>query len=93
MFISSDDQTVSCENNCCSADQEFYSLYGTRIFSALFTKRTIGYRKCLNKERVIVCDCAVSELRILRLFRTSSVTTLSEELKNPDVSVFFTASE
>jgi len=37
---------------------------------------------------MLVCDCAVGELRILRLFRTSSFSTLSDELKNPDVSVF-----
>ena len=57
-------------------------------FIALFTEQTIGHCKRLNKEPVIVCDCAVGELRILRLFRTSSFSTLSDGLKNPDVSVF-----
>ena len=35
----------------------------------------------------MACDCAVGELRILRLFRNSSLTTLLDE-KNPDSSVF-----
>jgi hypothetical protein len=82
------DQTVSCETNCCSADQEFPALYETRRFIALFTEQAIGHCKRLNKERVIVCEFAVGELRILRLFRNISFSTLSDGLKRPDVSVF-----
>jgi hypothetical protein len=82
------DQNVSCETNCCSVDQEFPALYETRRFIALFTEQVIDYCKRLNKERVMVCDCAVGELRTLRIFRTSSFSTLSNELKIPDVSGF-----
>jgi hypothetical protein len=55
-------------------------IYETRRFIALFTEQAIGHCKRLNKEHVVVCDCAVGELRILRLLRTNFYVLLTVHL-------------